>query len=149
MSRKALQLLLEQVTEKEQKAAQEFAASQMQLQAYRQQLKQLYEYQRTYMTQLSIKALEGLDAAGFSHYQSFISRLETAAREQHAAIIQSEKQLEQKRLIWTRAQTKRKSFELLIDKQLEREEARLLRQEQLLQDEYSITQFVRRSRESS
>ncbi|MFD1006852.1 flagellar export protein FliJ [Oceanisphaera ostreae] len=140
MSR-ALHLLLEQLDNKERKAAAELGAAQLQLQQLEQQQQTLNQYQRNYSEEFQSRGREGLTSHQFGHFQGFINKLEAAQEQQQGVLQQARLQLEQTRTDWMALRTRKQAIETLLARAAERKQVESNRQEQKMMDNMAIYRF--------
>lgn len=143
MASNALMILSEQLAKQEQQAVAEFSQARQQLASFEHQLRQLEEYRHNYMLQAMERGSDGMLAAGFHQYQSFIQTIEKAEMEQQQSVIQLRTNVERKRQIWLDLANRHKAIDQLIERQRQKEAQKQARTEQKLLDEYASMQFIR------
>lgn len=145
MSR-ALYVLLEQLDNKERKAAAELGAAQLQLQQLEQQQHTLSQYQRNYSEEFQKRGREGLTSHQFGHFQGFINKLEVAQEQQQDGLRQARQQLEQSRTDWMAVRTRKQAIEKLLEREAERKQVESNRQEQKMMDNMAIYRFYQQKK---
>ncbi|CAG9296164.1 flagellar export protein FliJ [Celerinatantimonas diazotrophica] len=145
MAINALMILCEQLKKQEQQAVAEFSQARQQLASFEHQLRQLEDYRHNYMLQAMERGSDGMLAAGFHQYQSFIQTIEKAETEQQQSVVQLRTNVERKRQIWLDLANRHKALEQLIERQRQQKAQKQARAEQKLLDEYASMQFVRQS----
>ena len=141
---KQLQLVAEIEKRKEDDLAMKFAQATQDLQKQHEKLAGLEKFQRDYMHTVIESGKKGLSSSGFQRLQSFIRQLDYACSQQRENIKKAEKVVEQRRALWLQQQRKRKSIEAVIEKQQQKEQLRVHRQEQTLADEFANNIAARR-----
>ena len=145
MKQQQLQLIAENEQKKEDKLAQQYAEAQQSLNAQQEKLSALIQHQRDYMNNMQANAQGGIRPDHLMRFQSFIAQLDKACTQQRANIQKAQKVVDQRRALWLQQQRKRKSIELLLDKQNRAEIARQDKHEQSILDEFATSQFFRRT----
>ncbi|WAJ69316.1 flagellar export protein FliJ [Catenovulum adriaticum] len=140
-----LQLVVEFERQKEDKLALQYAEAQQDLQAKNEKLVGLDKHKHDYINNMNNNGQGGISPDHLMRFQAFISQLDKACTQQRAKIQNANKVVEQRRALWLQQQRKRKSIELLLEKQERAALAKQDKQEQLVLDEFAQNQFVRRS----
>ena len=146
---KALELLTSRLLEAEDRAAKMLALAQREQANFQRQLDALNEYRQIYSSQMTDKAVVGLESSHFNHYHSFIGKLDYASVQQQKGFQQAKQQSEQKREEWLALQQRRKAIEMLLERKAEKEALKQLKQEQKLLDEFSTFRFFHRQDSAS
>lgn len=144
MSAKQLYLIADLEQKKEDKLAQQFGEIQQILAQQQQKLVGLTQYLRDYMQTVVDQGKGGITSASMARFQAFVGQLEKACEQQRATIKQTEKVVEQRRALWLQQQRKRKSIQLVIEKQEKLQQAKRDREEQKMFDEFVTNQAARR-----
>ncbi|MCU4674714.1 flagellar export protein FliJ [Catenovulum sp. 2E275] len=141
MQYKQLKLIAENEQNKEDKLAQQFAEAQQALTAQQEKLSALIQHQRSYMNNMHKNAQGGIKPEQLLRFQNFIAQLDKACTQQRGTIQKAQKVVDQRRALWLAQQRKRKSVELLLEKQEQQYLHKQNKQEQALLDEFSQNQF--------
>jgi len=144
MSMKQLDTLYRFETDKEQKAAQQLQAAQLDYQQNIQRLESVGEYRLEYMKRLSGRSVDGIDSATFSHFHAFIAKLDHAAEQVKIAMKQAKALAEQQKQLWLIQKQKVRAVELLRTNAMKKMAIVASRKEQKMFDEMSTQQYVRR-----
>lgn len=140
-----LQLVVEYEQQKEDKLALQYAQAQQDLQDKNEKLAGLDKHKHEYINNMNNNGQGGISPDHLMRFQAFISQLDKACTQQRAKIQNASKVVEQRRALWLQQQRKRKSVELLLEKQQQAELIKQDKQEQLVLDEFSQNQFIRRN----
>jgi len=141
---KQLDTLYRFETDKEQKAAQQLQAAQLDYQQNIQRLESVGEYRLEYMKRLSGRSVDGIDSATFSHFHAFIAKLDHAAEQVKIAMKQAKALAEQQKQLWLIQKQKVRAVELLRTNAMKKMAIVASRKEQKMFDEMSTQQYVRR-----
>lgn len=145
----ALQFLLEQAKDNEEKAVLALNKARSELDGYYQQLKQIEQYRLEYCQQLVERGQSGLTASQYGHLNRFLTQLDETLAKQRDAEQHFNTQVQNCEQHWLEVRKQRRSYEWLIDKkQTEKRQAEEKR-EQKLMDEFSTLSFNRRRSGSS
>ncbi|SFC23572.1 flagellar export protein FliJ [Pseudoalteromonas denitrificans] len=147
MALKQLELVLKITNDKEEKLRMEYLKSQQYLIENREKLTGLSEFRFDYMKQLQLKGEAGLSGANYSHFQSFITKIENAMDQQVQVINTAKQVVAQRQEIWLEQQMKAKAIEKLIAKKQALKTAKLNKAEQIDLDELTTNQFIQRQRQ--
>ncbi|CAH8184779.1 flagellar export protein FliJ [Vibrio aestuarianus] len=140
----ALEFLLEQAKDKEEKAAMALSKSRSELDSYYKQLSQIEQYRLDYCQQLVDRGMSGLSASEYGHLNRFLTQLDETLSKQRDAEQHFKTQVENCQDHWLEVRKQRRSYEWLIDKK--RTEAQRLQEkrEQKQMDEFSTLLFSRK-----
>lgn len=144
MALKQLKLVLKVTSDKEEKLRLEYIKSQQYLNESQEKLNGLSEFKFDYMKQLQTKGESGLTGANYSHYQSFITKIENAMDQQIQVINTAKQVVAQRKEIWLEQQIKAKAIEKLIEKKNAQQLHKLNKAEQISLDEFTTNQFIQR-----
>lgn len=144
MALKQLKLVLKVTSDKEEKLRLEYIKSQQYLNDSQEKLNGLSEFKFDYMKQLQTKGESGLTGANYSHYQSFITKIENAMDQQVQVINTAKQVVAQRKEIWLEQQIKAKAIEKLIEKKNAQLLHKLNKAEQISLDEFTTNQFIQR-----
>jgi len=144
MALKQLKLVLKVTSDKEEKLRLEYIKSQQYLNDSQDKLNGLSEFKFDYMKQLQAKGEAGLSSANYSHYQSFISKIENAMDQQIQVINTAKQVVAQRKEIWLEQQIKAKAIDKLIEKKNNQLLHKLNKAEQISLDEFTTNQFIQR-----
>jgi len=144
MSLKQLNTLYKYEKDKENKAAQQLQAAELDYQQNIQRLDSVSDYRLEYMKRLNQRSVDGIDSITFSHFHAFIIKLDNAAEQMRIAVIQAEALVGQRKKQWLLQRQKIQAVELLKDKKLQAIASIANKREQKMFDEIATQQFVRR-----
>ncbi len=145
----ALQFLLDQAKDKEDKAVAALGQARSELDGYYQQLKQIEKYRLDYCAQLVERGQAGLTASQYGHLNRFLTQLDETLSKQRDAEEHFKSQVDACEAHWIEVRKQRRSYEWLMEKkQLELQRLRD-KQDQKLMDEFSTLSFNRRRNNSS
>ncbi|WP_245623464.1 flagellar export protein FliJ [Catenovulum maritimum] len=144
MVNKQLLLIAEIEQKKEDQLALQFAQAQQALTAQYEKMAGLEKYQRDYMENIIEQGKGGISSTSMSRFQAFVSQLDKACGQQKDNIEKAEKVVDQRRALWLQQQRKRKSIELVVEKQKKLHQVKLGREEQKMFDEIVTNRFARR-----
>lgn len=145
----ALQFLLDQAKDNEDKAVLALNKARSELDGYYQQLQQIEKYRLEYCQQLIERGQSGLTASQYGHLNRFLTQLDETLAKQRDAEQHFKVQVQNCEQHWLEVHKQRRSYEWLIDKkQTEKQQAEAKR-EQKMMDEFSTLSFNRRRSGSS
>jgi flagellar FliJ protein len=147
MALKQLKLVLKVTSDKEEKLRLEYIKSQQYLNDSQEKLNGLSEFKFDYMKQLQAKGESGLTGANYSHYQSFIAKIENAMNQQIQVINTAKQVVAQRKDIWLEQQIKAKAIEKLIEKKNNLLLHKRNKAEQISLDEFTTNQFIQRQKQ--
>lgn len=107
-------------------------------------LETLLQFRKDYQEKFLAQSRNGMDSAGISNFQRFLSRLDEAVQQQRGVIEQASRSLQAGREALTEAQRSMKSFDTLAQRHAETERLQARRTEQKMQDEQA-GQFAARN----
>jgi flagellar FliJ protein len=140
----ALEFLLEQSKEHEEKAVLALNQARQELDGYYEQLKQIEQYRLDYCNQLVERGKNGLTASQYSHLNRFLTQLDETLSKQKSAESHFKQQVENCREHWLDTRKTRRSYEWMIDKRQAEKEKVEIRREQRQLDEFCTLQYARR-----
>ncbi len=146
MSR-AVSLLLESVRNQEEQARLRYQKSLADLEICRKNLDAINDYREIYSGELNDAGKGIMKTSTLTQFNSFISRLDTAAADQAASLRQAEAFVERCREDYQALQTRRKGLEKLLEKEAEEIRAAAAKAEQKLMDESALHSHMRRQRQ--
>lgn len=149
MATKQLDTLLRFEKDNEQRCSDQLKIAENEYQQNLERLQGVADYRLEYMKRLSQRAEQGLDSATYTHYHSFIAKLDLASEQVEIAAQQAKALAEQCRELWLKQRQKVEAVELLRDKRLKKAQAIEDKREQAMFDEISTQQFIRRNVASS
>ena len=144
MSMKQLDTLYRFEQDKETNAAQQLQIAEVDYQQNIQRLNSVSDYRLEYMKRLNQRALEGIDSITYSHFHTFLLKLDKAAEQVKIALTQAKALVEQRKKLWLQQRQKVQAVELLRDKKLKALSVIANKREQNMFDEIATQQFVRR-----
>jgi len=140
----ALEFLLDQSKEQEEKAVLALNNARQDLDNYYVQLKQIEQYRMDYCGQLIERGKSGLSASQYGHLNRFLTQLDETLAKQRQAESHFMQQVQNCEEHWLEVRKTCRSYEWLIDKKrLEREKIEQKKEQKSL-DEFSTLQFNRR-----
>ena len=140
----ALEFLLQQAKDNEDKAVMALNQSRTELDNYYQQLKQIEQYRMDYCQQLIDRGTEGLTASQYGHLQRFLNQLDETLSKQREAENHFKQQVTNCEQHWLEVRKKRRSYEWLIEKKQHEQQLAEEKREQKMMDEFSTLSFNRR-----
>lgn len=129
--------------DKEDKLAREFQQAQAHLDENKRKMKGIEDYRMDYLRQMQQKGDEGVTINSYGHFQSFVSKLEEAIKQQSSVISTAFAVVAQRKNLWLEQQRKRKAVEMLIDKHNNAMRVKADKVEQALLDEVAMQRFFR------
>ncbi|MCG3721563.1 flagellar export protein FliJ [Vibrio cincinnatiensis] len=145
----ALEFLLGQAKESEDKAVLALSKARNELEGYYQQLKQIEQYRLEYCQQLVQRGQAGLTASQYGHLNRFLTQLDETLAKQRSAEQHFTQQVENCQQHWMSVRKQRRSYEWLIEKKRSERERLQARREQKQMDEFSTLSFNRQRLRSS
>ncbi|QSX32720.1 flagellar export protein FliJ [Shewanella avicenniae] len=149
MAKDPLLTVLKLAQEAEEQAALKLKAAQLEHQRRNAQLQALNGYRLDYMKQLSDKQGQQIRAEAYQQFHRFIQQIDSAIKQQNAVVHDAEQQKLHRQKYWLEKQQKRKAVELLLAKKAAAAEAKQLKQEQKMTDEFASQQFYCRKRNTN
>ncbi|NQZ82626.1 MAG: flagellar export protein FliJ [Colwellia sp.] len=146
MSLKQLNTLYKYEKDKENKAAQQLQAAELDYQQNIQRLDSVSDYRLEYMKRLNQRSIKGIDSITFSHFHAFIAKLDNASEQMSIAVEQAKALVVQRKKQWLAQRQKIQAVELLRDKKSKAIATLADKREQKMFDEMATQQFVRRQR---
>jgi len=146
MSLKQLNTLYKYEKDKENKAAQQLQAAELDYQQNIQRLESVSDYRLEYMKRLNQRSVKGIDSITFSHFHAFIVKLDNASEQMNIAVEQAKALVAQRKKQWLAQRQKIQAVELLRDKKSKVIATLADKREQKMFDEMATQQFVRRQR---
>lgn len=145
VSTRQLDVLYRFEKDNERKSAQQLQEAELEYQQNLERLNGVGEYRLEYMKRLNQRSLEGIDSATYTHFHSFIAKLDQAAEQVKIAIEQSKAMMEHRKNLWLKQRQKLQAVEHLLELQMKKAAKKAQRQEQKMFDEIATQQFVRRN----
>ncbi|MDC0611041.1 flagellar export protein FliJ [Vibrio sp.] len=139
----ALEFLLEQAKEKEEKAVLSLGKARQELSNYYEQLKQIEQYRLDYCNQLVERGQNGLTASQYWHLNRFLTQLDETLAKQRKAEGHFQQQVTNCEEHWLTVRKQTRSYEWLIDKRRSEREKLEQKKEQKFLDEFATLQFNR------
>lgn len=146
MPMKQLNTLYKYEIDKENKAAQQLQAAELDCQQNIERLNSVAEYRLEYMNRLNQRSAKGIDSITFSHFHAFIIKLDNAAEQVTIALQQAKMLVEKRKQQWLNQRQKVQAVEILRNKKLKAMVILENKREQKMFDEIATQQFVRRHR---
>jgi len=144
----ALEFLLEQAKNKEDKAVLALGNARNELEKYYQQLKQIEQYRLDYCQQLVERGQSGLTASQYGHLNRFLTQLDETLSKQRQAEEHFKSQVANCESHWLEVRKQRRSYEWLIEKKQTEYQRAQEKRDQKLMDEFSTLSFNRRRSDS-
>ncbi|MDE1234538.1 flagellar export protein FliJ [Vibrio aestuarianus] len=140
----ALEFLLEQARDKEEKAVMALSKSRSELDSYYKQLSQIEQYRLDYCQQLVDRGMSGLSASEYGHLHRFLTQLDETLSKQRDAEQHFKTQVENCQDHWLEVRKQRRSYEWLIEKKQAEIQRLQEKREQKQMDEFSTLLFSRK-----
>lgn len=140
----ALDFLLEQAQEWEDKAVLALSKARSELESYYLQLRQIEQYRLEYCQQLVERGQSGLTASQYGHLNRFLTQLDETLAKQKSAEQHFRMQVENCEQHWMSMRQKRKSYQWLLEKKQTERQLQQEKREQKQMDEFSTLMFNRR-----
>ncbi|MEB5559964.1 flagella biosynthesis chaperone FliJ [Vibrio cholerae] len=140
----ALDFLLEQAQESEDKAVLALSKARSELDSYYHQLRQIEQYRLEYCQQLVERGKSGLTASQYGHLNRFLTQLDETLAKQKSAEQHFRLQVENCEQHWMNMRQKRKSYQWLMEKKQTERQLLQEKREQKQMDEFSTLMFNRR-----
>ncbi|PKF62943.1 flagellar export protein FliJ [Psychromonas sp. psych-6C06] len=144
MARDALQLVYEQREKQVEQALQAYQRAQQTLFEQRQQLQNLHQYRRQYISQLSEKGSQGLSIADLGKYQQFIVQIDQGVTQHQQGLIKFEYDVQAHKKMWVEAQVSCKAMGMLLEKKALKKRRLEDKKEQVLMDEFTTFQHFQK-----
>lgn len=145
----ALEFLLDQARDNEDKAVMALGKARSELDGYYHQLKQIEQYRLEYCQQLVERGQAGLTASQYGHLNRFLTQLDETLAKQRNAEQHFKTQVENCEQHWMEVRKQRRSYEWLIEKKHTEKALLQEKREQKLMDEFSTLSFNRRRTDSN
>jgi len=140
---KTLELLLEQITDKENKAVLALNKARRELDDYYEQIRQIEQYRLDYCNQLVERGMNGLTASQYGHLNRFLTQLDTTLEKQKEAESQFKHQVQANEEHWFEVRKQRRSYEWMRDKKRTERQNLEIKREQKELDEKWFTHWTR------
>jgi len=144
MARDPLQLVYEQREKQVEQALRAYKSAQQQLFEQRNQLQNLHQYRRQYVSQLTVKGSQGLSISELGKYQQFIVQLDQGITKQQQGIVKFEYDVHNEKKRWMESQISCKAMALLLEKKAKQKAILADKKEQKLLDEFSTFQYFQK-----
>lgn len=138
-----LKMLKELERQREDKAAQDLAQVQQQVQEQQMRLDGMSKYRLDYLNQLQQRGQGGILSIQVGQYHAFVGKLDEGVEQLHHDVIKLQQVLEQRKQRWFAQRRKRESIEFLIKEREKRAEKAQARKEQKNLDDFSSQRFIR------
>ena len=136
----AMNTLLEIAKRNLNKAAEALAKANQDIAGAREQQNRLEIFREEYITQRNTLASEGVTATDLKNFQVFLKNIDQAIVGQNSTIQQYQEIAKHHTQHWQICQTKKRSYEVIIEKNLQQMQKLAVRREQKLMDEFSSNQ---------
>lgn len=144
MARDPLQLVYEQRKKQVEQALLTYKNAQRQLFEQRNQLQNLHQYRRQYVSQLTVKGSQGLTIAELGKYQQFIVQLDQGITKQQQGIVKFEYNVHSAKKGWMESQVGCKAMAILLEKKAIQKAKLADKKEQQLLDEFATFQYFQK-----
>jgi flagellar FliJ protein len=141
-----LQPVLALEERKEQEALDRMGEARQQVEAHREQVKNLEQYQQEYRNQIRASQQGVISVNRLQAWQAFIAQLDQVIRQQEKQLQQAEQVFEARRQEWLQAWERRRGMEKYIETCRQQEQREQDLKEQKLADEAAGRAFARRQR---
>ncbi|XKH00435.1 flagellar export protein FliJ [Marinobacter nauticus] len=141
-----LQPVLALEERKEQEALDRMGEARQQVEAHREQVKNLEQYQQEYRNQIRASQQGVVSVNRLQAWQAFIAQLDQVIRQQEKQLQQAEQVFEARRQEWLQAWERRRGMEKYIETCRQQEQREQDLKEQKLADEAAGRAFARRQR---
>ncbi len=142
----ALEFLLEQAKESEEKAVLALNSARQELEDYYRQVSQIEQYRLDYCHQMIDRGKAGLTASQYGHLNRFLTQLDETLAKQRGAEQHFIDQVENCQEHWLEVRKTRRSYEWLRDKKLAEKQQAEIKREQKQLDEFTTIQYARKAR---
>jgi flagellar FliJ protein len=146
MAIEQLEMVAKLERDKESKLVREFQQAQQHLQENKQKMVGIENYRMEYLRDMQNKANAGITINSYGHFQSFVTKLEEAMRQQSEIVGTAFQVVAQRKELWLVQQRKRKAVEMLIEKHWVAAGIKADKAEQALLDEIATQRFFRAKR---
>jgi flagellar FliJ protein len=140
----AIEFLLEQSREEEEKAVLALNRARQELDDYYYQLSQIEQYRLDYCQQLVERGMQGLTASQYGHLNRFLTQLDETLSKQKDAEQHFKQQVDNCQAYWMETRKTRRSYEWLIEKRQSEKQKEAIRKDQKQLDEFTTLQFSRK-----
>jgi len=130
-------------------AAQTLGKIQRELSEHHEKLSELMKYYQDYQARFNEQAANGMSVIQVQSYQSFISQLEIAIKQQKEHIIRVSEACDSSRAEWTVERQKTQVLKKVINRYEKQEQQVLNRQEQRRNDEFVTNQFWHKNKQTT
>jgi flagellar protein FliJ len=137
LSASVLNTLFEQASEVLDAAARKVVEANKEHEGECAKLEMLQGYRQDYVVNLTKLMSRGVTKEMHQNYQNFLGKLDQAIVGQEEMVVMASYRLETQREILQEAQRKKKSFEILLDRQQREQHQKTLKREQKLMDEFA------------
>lgn len=141
---KQLDTLLKFELSKEELAANTLRSAENDYQQNLIRLQSVSDYRLEYMKRLNERSNLGLDSATYNHYHAFINKLDNASEQVNIAMQQAKALVAQSKILWLKQRQKVQAVEMLAKKRNLAWDKIENKKEQIMFDEISTQQFLRR-----
>lgn len=141
-NRSALDTLIELATNETDEAAKRLGLAIKAAAEIENKLKLLQDYRDEYAARFELRTAAGLSAMGYSNFQLFMGKLDTAVASQQNLVNEAMKRVEERRAAWQLGERKRMSYNTLENRALEEEQKRDGKREQKAMDEHAARQYL-------
>jgi flagellar FliJ protein len=122
---------------REKRAAQEFGDSQRRQHAQEARLQELKNYHKEYLERFQSAAKNGISAPQLMEYRAFLSKLETAIREQEKVVMASQHECSRSKAQWQEKHMRTQVLGKVVERAENAEKRTQQGREQKEQDEFS------------
>ena len=141
MAIQQLEMVAKLEKDKEDKLVREFQQAQQHLQENKQKMIGIENYRMEYLRDMQNKANSGITIDSYGHFQSFVTKLEDAMKQQSQIVSTAFQVVNQRKELWLEQQRKRKAVDMLVDKHWAGEQTKANKVEQALLDEVVTQRF--------
>lgn len=139
---KSLNTVFTVAKQKEQEIADQLKMAEGELAKHRKYLEDLHQYRNSYSEVSTEKALNGVSAALFRHYQGFLNSIDHGIKHQSGQVDQMNSAMQTQRESWQQAHQYSNAIEGMIEKQHQIAEKIEQKREQKLFDEINLRNFL-------
>ena len=141
----ALELLYERLTKKEEEARSIYMLALQEQRNFEKQLDALNNYRSIYSSELVDKGMKGgMTTSTYSHFTSFINRLDNISAEQLQGFYKIKEETAKKLAFYKEIEAKRKGLEMLIEKRRLQKMVLQNKQEQKMSDDLSTNSYFQK-----
>ncbi len=135
---KRLKPIVEFKDQKQKQCLQDMASSKQRWDNHKTQLENLYQYQKEYHQQQSVKEQAPLSVMQLVEVRRFIDQLENTIKQQNLIVQQAEREYQMKLQYWVRVKNDVRAVEHLVENIEQQEIKNTEKQEQKLSDEFGL-----------